>query len=90
MLADLEALTPPTIMCILFIALIRTILKAQNPQRREDNKRREAEAEAADPRIDTSRTEVWPAARTRRPGPKPARPEQAPDQLAEQLTDQPT
>jgi hypothetical protein len=54
-LTDLEALVPSTVMCILFIALIRTILRAQNPQRREENKRREAAAEAADPRIDTSR-----------------------------------
>ena len=55
MLADLEALTAPAIMCVLFIALIRTILRAQNPRRQEENKRREAAAEAADPRIDVNR-----------------------------------
>ena len=55
MLADLEALIPSAIMCGLFIALIRTILRAQNPQRRAENKRREAAAEAADPRIDSAR-----------------------------------
>lgn len=66
MLADLEALTPPTIMCILFIALIRTILRAQNPQRRSDNKRREAEAEAADPRIDTTQPTLLEAEQPRK------------------------
>jgi hypothetical protein len=83
MLADLEALVAPTIMCILFIALIRTILKAQNPQRREANRQREADAEAADPRIDTTQSQVWPDARPKRTGPRPPRPEQA-------TTDQPT
>ncbi len=55
MLADLESLIPSAVMCALFIALIRTILRAQNPQRRAENKRREAAAEAADPRIDSTR-----------------------------------
>ena len=55
MLADLEALTAPAIACVLFVALIITILRAQNPQRREETRRREAAAEAADPRIDSTR-----------------------------------
>lgn len=80
MLADLEALVAPTIMCILFICLIRTILKAQNPRRREAVRRREAAAEAADPRIDTAQTQVWPDARPKRAA--------APGPRAEQTTDQ--
>ncbi len=87
MLADLEALVPPVVMCILFIALIKTILKAQNPQRRSENRQREAAAEAADPRIDTSQDEVWLAAVRARPA-KQARPK-APS-LPDQPTDQTT
>jgi thiamine monophosphate synthase len=51
MLADLEALVPPTVMAVFFIALVRAILRAQNPQRRAEAKAREKAAEAADPRI---------------------------------------
>lgn len=79
MLKDLEALVPPAVMCVLFIALIRTILRAQNPRRREANRLREAEAEAADPRIDTSQASTWPPpARAKRPAPRPARPAEQP------------
>lgn len=78
MLADLESLVAPAVMCVLFVALIRTILKAQNPRRREASRQREAAAEAADPRIDTQ-TQVWPNERVRRTGPRPQRPEQPTD-----------
>ena len=79
MLADLEALVAPTIMCVLFIVLVVTILRAQNPQRREESRRREAAAEAADPRIDTTGAQIWPNERPRRTA-KPPRPEQTTDQ----------
>lgn len=51
LLADVADLIPPTVMAILFVCLIVTILRAQNPQRRAAQKQREGEAEAADPRI---------------------------------------
>ena len=51
MLADLESLIPPTIMAVLFVGVIVTILRAQNPQRRAAAKQRERAAEKADPRI---------------------------------------
>jgi cbb3-type cytochrome oxidase subunit 3 len=49
--ADLEALIPPVVMAILFIALVVTILRAQNPRRKAAAKAREEAAEKADPRI---------------------------------------
>jgi hypothetical protein len=49
--ADLESLIPPVIMAILFIAVVVTILRAQNPRRRAEAKAREKAAEKADPRI---------------------------------------
>ena len=52
MLNDLESLIPPTVMAILFVAVIATILRSQNPQRRAAAKARERAAEEADPRID--------------------------------------
>ncbi len=51
MVADLEALIPPVVMAILFIALVMTILRAQNPRRKAAAKAREEAAEKADPRI---------------------------------------
>jgi hypothetical protein len=51
MVADLESLIPPAIMAILFVALIVTILRAQNPRRRAAAREREKAAEDADPRI---------------------------------------
>jgi hypothetical protein len=50
-LNDLEALIPPTIMAILFVAIVVTILRSQNPRRRAAAKERERAAEEADPRI---------------------------------------
>jgi hypothetical protein len=64
MLADLEALVPPLIVAGFFVALVRAILRVQNPQRRAAARAREKAAEAADPRI--SRTPMYspvPAAR---------------------------
>ncbi len=51
MLKDLESLIPPLVMAILFIAIVVTILRSQNPQRRAAAKQRERAAEEADPRI---------------------------------------
>jgi hypothetical protein len=51
MLADLESLIPPTIMAVIFVAVVLTILRSQNPQRRAAAKERERAAEKADPRI---------------------------------------
>ena len=51
MVADLESLIPPLVMAILFIALIVTILRAQNPRRKAAAREREKAAEDADPRI---------------------------------------
>ncbi len=51
MLKDLESLVAPTIMAIAFVALVVTILRSQNPRRREAARRRERAAEEADPRI---------------------------------------
>jgi hypothetical protein len=51
MLTDLEALVPSTVMAVFFIALVRAILRSQNPRRRAEAKAREQAAEAADPRI---------------------------------------
>jgi hypothetical protein len=51
MLADLESLIPPAIMAVIFVAVVRVILKAQNPRRRAAVKAREEDAEALDPRI---------------------------------------
>jgi type II secretory pathway pseudopilin PulG len=50
-LADLESLIAPLIMAVLFTAVITTILRSQNPQRRAAAKERERAAENADPRI---------------------------------------
>ena len=51
---DLESLVPPLIMAIAFIAIVVTILRSQNPQRRAAAKARERAAEEADPRIQKS------------------------------------
>ena len=51
MVADLESLIPPVIMAVLFIAVIVTILRAQNPRKRAAARERERAAENADPRI---------------------------------------
>ncbi|HEU5355752.1 MAG TPA: hypothetical protein VFU65_14875 [Actinocrinis sp.] len=48
---DLEALVVPLIMALAFIALVVTILRSQNPQRRAAAKARERAAEEADPRV---------------------------------------
>jgi cbb3-type cytochrome oxidase subunit 3 len=50
-LKDLESLVAPVIMAALFIGVVITILRAQNPQRRAAAKAREQAAEDADPRI---------------------------------------
>jgi hypothetical protein len=50
-LKDLESLIPPTIMAIAFVAVVVTILRSQNPRRREAARQRERAAEEADPRI---------------------------------------
>lgn len=51
MLKDLESLVAPVIMAVLFVAVVITILRAQNPQRRAAARAREQAAEDADPRI---------------------------------------
>ena len=51
MAAKLEALLPPLIMALLFIAVVRTIIVSQNPQKRAAAKARELAAEQADPRF---------------------------------------
>jgi cbb3-type cytochrome oxidase subunit 3 len=51
-LKDLESLIAPTVMAIIFVAVVVTILRSQNPQRRAEAKQRERAAEEADPRID--------------------------------------
>jgi hypothetical protein len=48
---DLESLIPPLVMAIAFIAIVITILRSQNPQRRAAATARERAAEEADPRI---------------------------------------
>ena len=48
---DIEALIPPVIMAIIFVAVVLTILRSQNPRRRDGAKQRERAAEEADPRI---------------------------------------
>ncbi|HXR72062.1 hypothetical protein [Actinocrinis sp.] len=54
MVNDLEALVIPLIVAIAFVALVVTILRSQNPQRRAAAKARERAAEEADPRIQKS------------------------------------
>jgi hypothetical protein len=49
---DLAALVPPAIMAVLFVAVVITILRAQNPRRRAEARAREAAAERADKRFD--------------------------------------
>lgn len=73
MLSDLEALVPPIIVCAFFVALVRAILRIQNPQRRAAAKAREQAAEASDPRI--SRTPMYGAtpASSAVPGARPAK-----------------
>ena len=51
MVKDIEALVIPAIVAVAFIALVVTILRSQNPQRRAAAKARERAAEEADPRI---------------------------------------
>ncbi len=51
MLRDLESLIAPTVVAVVFVAVIITILRTQNPQRRAAAKARERAAEEADPRI---------------------------------------
>jgi hypothetical protein len=50
-LKDLESLIAPAIMAAVFVAVVVTILRSQNPQRRAAAKARERAAEDADPRI---------------------------------------
>lgn len=50
-LKDLEALIPPAVMAVLFIAVLVTIMRAQNPRRRAEARAREKAAEDSDPRI---------------------------------------
>ena len=54
MVNDLEALVIPLIVAIAFVALVVTILRSQNPQRRAAAKARERAAEEADSRIQKS------------------------------------
>jgi hypothetical protein len=51
MAKTIEALLPPLIMALLFIAVVRTIIVSQNPQKRAAARARELEAEHADPRF---------------------------------------
>lgn len=62
-LADVSDLIPPTVMAILFVCLVVTILRAQNPQRRAASKQREEDAELADPRIAAEQPSLLQAAR---------------------------
>jgi hypothetical protein len=48
---QIDALIPPIIMAILFVAVVRTIIASQNPQKRAAARAREHEAEQADPRF---------------------------------------
>ena len=50
-MSDLEAILPPLIMAVLFIAVVRTIIVSQNPQKRAAARARELAAEQADPRF---------------------------------------
>ncbi len=51
MAAKIDAILPPLIMALLFIAVVRTIIISQNPQKRAAARARELEAERADPRF---------------------------------------
>lgn len=50
-MANIDALLPPLIMALLFIAVVRTIIVSQNPQKRAAARARELAAEQADPRF---------------------------------------
>ena len=50
-MTTIDALLPPAIMAVLFIAVVRTIIVSQNPQKRAASRVREIEAEQADPRF---------------------------------------
>lgn len=62
-LADVSDLIPPTVMAILFICLVVTILRVQNPQRRAASKQREEDAERSDPRIIAEQPSLLQAAK---------------------------
>jgi hypothetical protein len=62
-LADVSDLIPPTVMAILFVCLVVTILRVQNPQRRAASKQREEDAERSDPRIIAEQPSLWQAAK---------------------------
>jgi len=47
----IDAILPPLIMALLFIAVVRTIIISQNPQKRAAARARELEAERVDPRF---------------------------------------
>jgi hypothetical protein len=53
-MANIDALLPPLIMAVLFIAVVRTIIVSQNPQKRAAARARELAAEQADPRFGDS------------------------------------
>ena len=53
MTTDIDAIVPPLIMAILFIAIVRTIIASQNPQKRAAAKARELAAEKADQRFES-------------------------------------
>lgn len=55
---DLESLVAPTIMAIIFVAVLVVIVRAQNPRRRAEARARERAAEAADPRFHTEERRV--------------------------------
>ena len=50
-MSTVDAILPPLIMALLFIAVVRTIIVSQNPQKQAAAKAREIEAEQADPRF---------------------------------------
>jgi hypothetical protein len=54
MSADLQAILPPVIMAVLFVAVVRLIIVTQNPAKRAAARERELAAERADPRFTAS------------------------------------
>ena len=50
---QIDALIPPVIMAILFVAVVKTIISSQNPQKRAAARAREDAAERADARFAT-------------------------------------
>jgi hypothetical protein len=55
---DLSSLIPPTIMAIIFIAIMVTVLRSQNPRSRAAAREREHLAEQADARFRDRGTDI--------------------------------